>query len=68
MTTLIQIESKKLQKMLKKHPFMSEGTVELVTKSNNESFKEWLQQKQQFAIKGDYRPEMRVYKELLEEL
>ena len=30
--------------------------------------KDWLQQKQQFAIKGDYRPEMRVYKELLEEL
>ena len=30
--------------------------------------KEWLQQKQKRAIKGDYRPEMRVYKELLEEL
>ena len=45
MTTLKQIEQKKLQKMLKDYPYMSEGTVNLVTKSNNESFKVFLQQK-----------------------
>ena len=68
MKTLNQIQ----EEILKKNGFYPEaGDTPLILQVKrmwNKMSKEWLQQKQLFAIKGDYRPEMRVYKELLEEL